>query len=50
MFKTLLLLSNLTNRVSDTEKKLEEIRHDLTILKNTSKQSPDSLSDSTPAE
>ncbi len=50
MFKTLLLLSNLTSRIDDIEKKIEEIRHDLMILKIKSKQEPDSLRDFTLGE
>ena len=50
MFKTLFLLCNLTNRISDIEKKIEEIRHDLMVLKIKSKQQPDSLRDFTLGE
>ena len=50
MFKTLLLLSNLTSRIDDIEKKIEEIRYDLMILKIKSKQEPDSLRDFTLGE
>jgi len=50
MFKTLFLLSNLTNRISDIEKKIEEIHHDLMVLKIKSNQQPDSLRDFTLGE
>lgn len=50
MFKTLLLLSNLTSKISDIEKKIEELHHDLVVLKIRSKKETDSLRDFTLGE
>ena len=43
MFKILLQFTNLSKRLSDIEKKIEEIRYDLMILKIKSKQETKSL-------
>jgi hypothetical protein len=45
MFKTLFLLGNLSKKIDDIEKKIEEIRYDLMILNIKSKQEQDSLKD-----
>jgi|688.fasta_scaffold11954_24 hypothetical protein len=45
MFKTLFLLGNLSKRIDDIEKKIEEIRYDLMILNIKSRQEHESLKD-----